>query len=266
MKRLSIILTKLVVMILCFCMNNQLSSLLQQSGFTEKEAQVYLALLELGEGDVTEIATRAGLKRSIIYVLLEGLIKRGYATTLPNQRINRFAAVDPAKIFAHLSGLTKNFKEMLPLFRAMHNKSDTKPRINYFDTIEGVISVYREINEAPEAYFYSSIARLNKIIPDEVASWINGLSNNIYRHTGRHILENTSQDIKWGKQIKKYGQHVKLLAKGTPVEMDLSIYPDKVALTSLDGKLFIVVIESEALYTAMRQLFMLAWKSSLPLR
>jgi len=247
-------------------MDKQLSSLLQQSGFTEKEANVYLALLELGEADVTEVAQRAELKRSIIYVILEGLIKRGYATTIPNQRIQRFAAVDPAKIFAHLSGLTKNFKEMLPLFRAIHNNSEAKPRINYFDTVDGVVSVYREINEAPEAYFYSSIARLNKLIPAEVETWVNGLTHNIYRHTGMHLLENTADDVKWGRRIKKHGQHVRLLAKGMPVEMDLSIYPNKVALTSLEGKIFIVVIESAALFKAMKQLFMLAWKSSMQLK
>lgn len=247
-------------------MDKQLSSLLQQSGFTEKEANVYLALLELGEADVTEIAKRAELKRSIIYVILEGLIERGYATPLPNQRIQRFAAVDPAKIFAHLSSLTKNFKELLPVFRAISNRMDIKPKIHFFDTKEGVLSVYREINEAPEAYFYSSISRLNKFIPDEVENWVNGLTNNIYRHVGMHILENTPDDIKWGRRIKKFGQHVKLLAKGVPVEMDLSIYPSKVALTSLSGKPYIVVIESVALFNAMKTFFSLAWRSALRLR
>lgn len=247
-------------------MDSQLKILLQQTGFTDKEATVYLALLALGEADVTEIAQSAELKRSIVYVILEGLIKRGYATPLAKQKISRFAAVDPTKIFAHLSGLTKNFKEMLPVFRAISNRMDIKPKIHFFDTKEGVISVYREINESLEAYFYSSIARLNKFIPDEVENWVNGLTNNIYRHVGMHILENTLDDIKWGKRIRKFGQHVKLLTKGVPVEMDLSIYPNKIALTSLSGKPYIVVIESAALFNAMKTFFTLAWKSAKPLK
>jgi len=37
-------------------MDLDLIKLLEESGFTGKEARVYLALLELGQGNVTEIA------------------------------------------------------------------------------------------------------------------------------------------------------------------------------------------------------------------
>ncbi|KKQ22634.1 MAG: hypothetical protein US37_C0002G0259 [Candidatus Moranbacteria bacterium GW2011_GWF2_37_11] len=44
-------------------MDLDLIKLLEESGFTGKEARVYLALLELGQGNVTEIAKISDLKR-----------------------------------------------------------------------------------------------------------------------------------------------------------------------------------------------------------
>ena len=42
-------------------------------GFSEKEAAVYLALLELEVAGVTEIAKKSNIKRSSTYVVLESL-------------------------------------------------------------------------------------------------------------------------------------------------------------------------------------------------
>ncbi len=113
-------------------MDTDLLKLLEQTGFTEKEARVYLALLELGKGDVSDIAKIAELKRSIIYVLLEELIKRGYISELPNQKINTYHAIDPSFILNELKITTKNFSEMLPIFRTLRNKGRKRPKITYY--------------------------------------------------------------------------------------------------------------------------------------
>ena len=84
-------------------MDETLLKLLEQTGFTKKEALVYLALLELVQGNVSEIAKITELKRPIIYVILEGLIKRGYVSELPNKKINTYQASDPSIILSKLS-------------------------------------------------------------------------------------------------------------------------------------------------------------------
>jgi len=88
-------------------MDQDLITLLEQTGFTQKEAGVYLALLELGKGTVTQISKITKLKRSIIYVLLEGLIKRGCANKIPGLKINEYHAIDPSFILSQLKTTTK---------------------------------------------------------------------------------------------------------------------------------------------------------------
>ncbi len=54
---------------------------LQKIGFSDKEAAVYLASLELGPATILELAKKAKVKRPTVHVLVEGFIKRGLASS-----------------------------------------------------------------------------------------------------------------------------------------------------------------------------------------
>jgi sugar-specific transcriptional regulator TrmB len=109
-------------------MDQELLKLMESTGFTEKESRVYLALLELGPCDVTAIANRAELKRSIIYVIIEGLVKRGYVSELPNTKINTYQAGDPTIILNQLKVTAKNFSQMLPILHTLGSQERPSPK------------------------------------------------------------------------------------------------------------------------------------------
>ena len=50
---------------------------LEAFGLTEKESRVYLALLELGEAGIGEIAKKSAIKRTTLYDVVENLKKSG---------------------------------------------------------------------------------------------------------------------------------------------------------------------------------------------
>ena len=51
-----------------------------EAGFSEKEAKVYLALLELGEGNIAKITQKSGIKRATVYLEIEALKSKGYVS------------------------------------------------------------------------------------------------------------------------------------------------------------------------------------------
>jgi len=241
-------------------MDEKLSTLLQNIGFTQKEALVYLSLMELGSGTVSQISQRAKLKRSIIYIILEGLIKRGYVSEMPETKINRYIAVDPTKILSDLRNKVTDLKNLLPSLLAIYNKPAWKPKINYFEGKEGVASVYRYIENVKEACFITSTGRIAEHLPEEVEAWITDKLAKSVPLVGKHLLSNTEIDRDFAKRLKGTKQQIKFLPKGLTVDMDISIYENKVALTSLEEPLFIVVIESKALYNSMKTIFDLLWE------
>ena len=241
-------------------MDSSLVKLLEQSGFTDKEASVYLALLSLGQGTVRSIARLTELKRPIIYIILEGLIKRGYASELPDKKINTYQALDPQIIGKQLERSAKEFMEMLPILRTLGSKGK-KPKISYIDNSDGIWKIYEEFNYQKEGYFFSSYAAIEKNFPGGVEQWLNNYRRGRYPIIGRHLLPDNPAEIKFGLEFAKVKQNVKVLPKVAAFSMDFTLCGNKLALTSFEDETFMVLIESEALAKSMTPFFETVWQA-----
>jgi len=242
-------------------MNENLSLVLESMGLRPKEAGVYLALLELSRGTVSQIAKISGLKRPTIYVALEKLIEDGYITQLPEKKINQYQALDPLVILQAKRILLKNFSEILPLFQTLHNKGKLRPRIHYIETKKGIWNIYEEINFAKEAFFISSYRKIEKYFPGAVQKWIYGYKHGHYKVVCRHLVPDHPEEKRLGKEFKKVNQKVKFLPGVDKFDMDFTIYDDKLAITSLEEELFMVLMESESLVNSIRPIFETAWQA-----
>jgi HTH-type transcriptional regulator, sugar sensing transcriptional regulator len=247
-------------------MDTPLLRTLTDFGLTDKEAKVYLALLELGEGNVTKIAQKTGLKRAITYIVLDRLMQRGYASKTGRGKVLRFTAADPLQLFNSEQTRLSNFKFMLPLMRSLYNTPKAKPRFNYFEGKEAILTVYAEISRFPTARFISSIGRLNSFVPEEVERWQNEYESVTKHHQSMHLLTDTPADRNFAKIISGHSQQFRLLPKDTSLDMDFSIYGEKVAITSIGDPLFVVVIESLALARSITTLFELLWQTARPIK
>ena len=78
--------------------NSSLFNNLINIGFSEKEANVYLALLELGKRTVSAIARKAGINRTTTYDVLESLAAKNLITISGKQPLQEYMAESPDKI------------------------------------------------------------------------------------------------------------------------------------------------------------------------
>jgi HTH-type transcriptional regulator, sugar sensing transcriptional regulator len=241
-------------------MDQDLVKILENVGFTEKEARIYLALLELEQGTVYKIAKIAELKRQIIYVILEGLMKRGYVTEVPNKKSRTFLAVDPAVILKKIKFNAKNFSEMLPILRTLRNKGIDRPKISYFENLEGMFNIYEEMNHDPNPFFITSHARLEKFRPGIINQWIRNYKRGLYQLKGRHLISDDPQELQYVQEFSKINQQTKTLSTLRGINMDFTIYGNKLAISCLAEKPFLVLIESEELVKSMRPIFEVLWE------
>jgi sugar-specific transcriptional regulator TrmB len=240
-------------------MDKDLVQLLESSGFTEKEASVYLALLELGKGTVTDVSRLTGLKRSIIYVIVEGLIKRGYASELPDMKINTYRATDPSVILVQLKGVAKNFSEMLPILRTLGNTGKTRPKITYHETKEGILKMWDGMSDEDDVFYIYSCVRSEDHFPGITKRWLKGYDRKRHPIGNRHLIPNQTGEIGIAKDFSAAGERVRCLDELKDINMDFSLYRDRVAITSMEENPFVVVIESEELVRSIRPLFEIAW-------
>ncbi len=122
------------------------------------------------------------------------------------------------------------------------------------------------MNWAKNAFFITSFERIKKHSPTAIKNWVRDFKKSVYKLKARYLIPNNAVDIKIGKEFKRAGQKVRTLKALGESNMDFTIYDNKLALTSLEEKPFMVVIESETLAKSIQPLFEVAWKQGKELR
>lgn len=93
-------------------MNTQ--KVIEQLGYTAKEARVYIATLGLGEAHVTDIAVRAALPRTTVQSTLEKLSTEGLVSSYVQRRYTYWTAEHPERLFARVEQKAEMMRGALP--------------------------------------------------------------------------------------------------------------------------------------------------------
>lgn len=88
--------------------------ILQQLGFTEYEATIYLMLLQHGQISAYQLAEKTGMYRQATYDALNRMIEKGYVSSVKEGKAQLFQAVSPELILDYLQEKTESLKQILP--------------------------------------------------------------------------------------------------------------------------------------------------------
>ena len=240
-----------------------LEETLIKSGMDEKEAKVYLALLDLGNEKVHEIAKKAGIKRPTAYVILEQLYAKNYVIKTYHNKKAFYSAEKPDILLRSLEQKRELLEQALPLLQARMTSSKTKPKIRIYEGKHGIEQVYDEIYTFPSACFFGSVKYLSPEFGEETEKLRKIITSQ--RIHVRDLLTIDPKDLAFGfKYASKYYE-ARVIPKEFDLFIDGAVYGDQIAILSIKKDLFAVVIESKEVADTFRSLFELAWKMSLPL-
>src|SRR3989344_2006590 len=142
-------------------------------GFSRKEALVYLAILELGQGTVSQIARIAGIHRTTGYDILDELVRKGIASVSGKEPKQEYAAESPDQLQELLAGeLRKNqenlelVKSLVPELKSVHNVRG-RPKVKFYEGTEGVKQVYEDTLTSRETIrAYANVNEMHAALPD----------------------------------------------------------------------------------------------------
>ncbi|OHA01065.1 MAG: hypothetical protein A3H71_00060 [Candidatus Sungbacteria bacterium RIFCSPLOWO2_02_FULL_48_13b] len=240
---------------------------LKKLGFSDKEARVYLALLELGSAAVQDIAAKAKVNRATTYVVLDKLSKDGIVSTVEHGKKTHFAAESPAallRIFKtkerEMRDKEDEFKKALPEFEALYNLSGEKPKVRFFEGPEGLRAAREDILESGAKILYD-IYSLEYV--NQVRALFSTTENDEFRRRqqerGITIRSIYTSDTGPFGGFKLKGERRFVPKDKFPFSSDILIYGDRVASTTLRGKIISVIVESKEIADTMRFVFELAW-------
>lgn len=240
-------------------------------GFTDKEANIYMALLELGSTSYTGLAKASGIKRTSLYAIIEQMQERGVVRYETDRR--RLAPTLPEDLFRQLQANTLQFHRLIPQLKELGKKQRSISRVQFFTGKEGIKRAYLE-RDAKKLPLKKD--RIIRVISDST-TW-----ESFWKKTDPNFTENYLKDAKakgfsWKvlasgsgsvyslKRGQEYNFVTKILPPEYTSEFDMEIHGTHIIIADLKSEQpYAIKIISTELATALTNFFEFAWNLYLP--
>jgi sugar-specific transcriptional regulator TrmB len=245
---------------------------LQTIGLTEKEAELYELLLNIGEVPAQNIIKESGLKRATAYKVLYSLEKKGLVEKKDIEKIIHFRPLSPNNLltlaetqYQSLDRARKDLQTFLPQLSSAFVLAVEKPVVSTFEGVEGIKRAYEDsLRENKPIY---AVLQAGQIEP-EILNWL----DKVYvkrrikqKLTARAIF---ATDIK-ARQLQKidkksYRTSILVPKDKFPFEHEINIYGDNVAFINNRAgvKHLAVIIKHPQIAATMRAWFELSWEGA----
>ena len=240
---------------------------LKKLNLTEKEAQVYLALLELGPSTPYKIAKRSRLKRPTAYVIAEELVEKGLIVQMTGEKKKLYMARSPETYFEDAEQRLRTAKKALPELMALQKKTSEKPNILYFEGVGGLKQAYDyRLKEMHNKEFVGFFARGTEVDPE--------LSEKVFFPWNEYKKEHhidvrgfTPDDAslqEYDKFFATKSGEGKILARFLPssvytADSSLEIFDWGVRIVIMESKQALIM-ESTKFARSMKEIFELLWE------
>lgn len=241
-------------------MDTTTAQLLEDLGLEEKPAAVYLATLELGGAVASVIAKKARVERVNTYYILDQLQLKGLVYCAKQGRRTLYLAFSPRKLEALAEARLMQIKKVLPELLSIENSGSVKPKVRFYEGIEGIKQLFEETLDVPkgtETLAYSSAQDIHDFLKEYVPYYLQRRIRGGIQQ--RAIAEDSEAAREHQRNDKSELRKTLLVDKAKfPFKNEVNIFGNKMMIASYRD-LIGVIIESEEIVRTQRSIFELAW-------
>ncbi len=237
----------------------QWNTLLKSLGFTDNEAKIYLLSLETGPSAVQDLAKKAKVSRVTTYAVIETLSERGLMSNVQKGKKTLYAAESPERLVSFVRTRVMQMETTLREVESLIGdlkllQHGEKPIVKMFEGTEGLKAIHDDILHTNP----NVILEMSNI--DALLALFSREEFIPYQKELERRKIKTENILLYSKPLtSRAGAKDRQLPAGEfSFFGDITIYKNKIALTTLRGKNISVLIENEIIAQTMRELFRLA--------
>lgn len=237
---------------------------LEKFGLSEKEAEIYLILLELGKAKAQDVARKTKLPRSTIYSILEYLEKRGLVFSFDQAKIKYFTAQDPAKIVQEMNERILAIKTAFPELKQLYRTAKAKPQIRYYQGLSELKTMYQSILKLKGISAYDIIASEEEWLRMDPAFFADFKQQRARAGIRtRLILESSETALGRKAHQRETYSEVKIIppALGWKFTAGCYIFPDRVIFIAYREERVALEMISAEVAGLMKTMFEFMWRS-----
>lgn len=236
-----------------------------QLGFTQHEADIYLALIDIGQTGAGEIIKRTGLHRNIVYDTLDKLIAKKLAFKVFGKNIARFQASDPERLINEQETRLDIAHEIVP---KLAEKTKNTNEIVVYDGIQGFRNFslgYIERMKVGEVFYVLGAIgdRWYELMGDSIKKYTK-LKNKKKIHWKMVVFDDVSTIDK--KNVKDNPlDEVRAVSQNFQPMANTCVWEDRIALQTFVEPYSVIEIKNKALADAYLNNFNALWEQGKPL-
>lgn len=241
----------------------QVQKVIEQLGYTSKEAKVYLAALGLGEAHISDIAAKVQMPRSSVQLIVDKLHNDGLMNFYVQRRYKYWVAEKPERLIDQLRSREEMVQEALPELARLKKPSGiaAKPVVKVFTGRDEIAHILDDIIDTHQ--------HIDAIIPeDQFAELFQGTSSfedftqarirNFLRI--RVLAPNTPVGRALAERGSKELREIRFLPDRVHIKTASLMYGSKVALVIFNQKQpTAVLIENQAIHETKVAMFEELW-------
>lgn len=242
-----------------------IDTLLKQLGFSNKEIQIYLALIKLGPSSVRKLAQETKINRGTCYDTLKSLISQSLVSYYHKEKHQYFVAEDPEKLKdilgekqKSLSQIQNKIAKIIPELKSLQNKAGQKPVVKFYEGLKGLKTILQDLLQImknhPGEYFVYSSAGIRKYLFKAFPEFT---KLRIKQKTKVKVIA-----IGPGGKLKGLDQR-KWLTRKESSPTYILIYHNKIALISVNSNNnpLGVIVEDKGIYNTEKLIFKSLWNN-----
>lgn len=247
-------------------------NMLQHFGLSAREANAYLACLELGPSSIQQLSKHSGMNRSTVHFLAESLKKKGLFTETCKGKKRLILAVKPEnfadfvdKQKERVNLLESDLSSLIPLLNNISSSESNKPRVLFYEGEKGFYDIcHRSIDNADkEILFLSSLTDFRNVGNDQTYDEGYYIPKRMKKGIFIKMLvfENRISQNYRISQVKEL-RETRFLPDDFKFKSTFFIYGDEFSMISSKPPFLGVVIQSKQLSHTMKQIFEMLWAVS----
>ncbi|MEA3398892.1 MAG: hypothetical protein U9R00_00035 [Patescibacteria group bacterium] len=147
----------------------------------------------------------------------------------------------------------------IPSLLGLYNSIENLPKVEVFEELEGIKTILNDlVKTGKEILIYSSAAKQLEMLNHHFLQYIQRRAE--AKVKAKVIIEKSDYSLKLKKKDKKEHRETRFFPKKISLNSATHIYGDKVAVFSLDGPLFGIIIENKEIAESQRTIFQILWK------
>ena len=238
-----------------------LKDILYSLEISDSQSEVYLALLELGDANYTELSKKIGIKRTTLYSIIDKMEEKGLIKKSLDKKT--FEPVHPQQVFEKLQGNNLIFFHALPQFQSLMKQPEKITKVKFYKGRKGIQQLF--IDEL--AYYKTNQDKVIKILSGAAFYAYNAEQRDQYAIKRQQMGFDTriiaSYDMK--DLVKKYKkqfstQKIKILPENLGnMTGRIAASPSRISLIGFIKDESGIIIESKELADTYIKFFNFTW-------